>query len=294
MSNPKQQILFTTSLIALIVATPFTINKFSIPATASNVKIAQTSSTTLPTQLPVGGWLAFATKPNNNNFKYPWSPVNTKAQIAIFSDSSDDWGKVKPGTKFLALAPGLKEEVKFRKLGEEPYGCDNNATKMPTFTASKYLPEGAIWILPPGTKSNATALNLQKVNLANIPTNILPANRRKPSDARAWKAGQTTIIQQKTNNLKVKLTVLVNSQILYTETQEKYFFEGAEKSPVNLSEAQEPGISYPIGIFQLNANQPPVIAFWQPGYEGNGFTVLASVKGKIQKIEAGSAYFCAF
>ncbi|HLO84079.1 MAG TPA: hypothetical protein VK203_03560, partial [Nostocaceae cyanobacterium] len=241
-----------------------------------------------------GGWLAVATKPNKNNFKYPWSPVNSKAQIAILSEPSDEWGKVKPGTKFLALAPGLKQEVKFRKLGAEPYGCDNNATKMPTFTAAKSFPEGAVWILPSGTQSNVTALNLQPVNLATIPTNILPANRRKSSDARAWKAGQTTIIQQKTSNLKVKLTVLVNTQVIFTDNQEKYFFEGAEKTPVNLTEAQEPGISYPIGVFQLNANQPPVIAFWEPGYEGNGFTVLASVKGKIQKIEAGSAYFCAF
>lgn len=295
MTTNKRNLLLSSAFLALTATTPLLIKNLNVAASQSREIIAQSSQSVLPKQLPVGGWLAFATRPNKNGrYTFPWSPVNSKAQVAIFSDDANNWTRVKPGTSFLAITPALKQEVKFRRLGEEPYGCDDNPTKMPTFTASRPFPEGPVWLLPPGSNATATALRLEPINLAKIPTNILPANRRKPSDARAWKAGSSTILLQKQSNLKVKLTVLANSQTVFTTNLEKYFFEGADKTPVNLSKDGEPGISQPVGAFQLNANQPPVIVLWKPGYEGHSFSILASDKGKIQQTELASVYYCAF
>lgn len=291
----NKNLLLLTALLPLIASTPVFSKNLTLTPAQPKSAIAQSSQTTLPKQLPVGGWLAFGTRANKNGrFKFGFSPVNSKAQLAIFADESSDWTRVKPGTSLVAIASGLKQTVKFRRLGNEPYGCDDIPTKMGTFTASKPFSEGPIWLLPPGN-TTATALRLEAVNLTTIPTNILPANRRKPSEARAWKAGSSTIIMQKQSQFKVKLTVLANSKVIFTEEQEQYFMEGAEKTPVNLSEdVFAPGIAQPIGAFQLNANQPPVIVFWHPAYEGHGFHILASNKGRVQRIDTGSVYYCAF
>jgi hypothetical protein len=85
-------------------------------------------------------------------------PVNSQAQVAIFSE---DWIKVKPGTPLVALAPGIKLEVKFRRSAEEAYGCDNGRVKMVTFTAPKAFPADPVWLLPPGSANSATALRLE-------------------------------------------------------------------------------------------------------------------------------------
>jgi hypothetical protein len=300
MKNQKQKLWLSTALTALIATTTVLIqdvtkNQMLVTASQSGEMIAQGSQSILPKQLPVGGWLAVATRPNKQGrFKYPWSPVNAKAQVAIFTDENNNWKQVKPGTSLLGITPGLSQEIKFKRSDKEPYGCDDIPTQMATFTAARPFPEGPIWLLPPGSNPTATALRLEQLKLDKIPTNILPANRRKASDARAWKAGSSTILLQKQSSLKVKLTVLVNSQVVFTANEEKYFFTGAAKTPVNLSTDGEPGISQPVGAFQLSANQPPVIVLWEPGYEGHGFSILASVKGKMQRINQGSVYFCAF
>jgi hypothetical protein len=280
MLSRRYNLLLVSALLTLTSSTP--------PITKAS---AQNSAVVLPPQLPVTGWLAFATKSKNNSRDFSWLPVNSQAQVAIFSQ---DWIKVKSGTPLVALAPGIKQQIKFRRFAEEAYGCDNGRIKMGTFTAPKAFPGGPVWLLPPGSANNATALRLEPLKLNQLPTNILPANRRKPSDARAWKVGATTIVMQKQSNLGVKLTFLMNSKVFSTIQAEKYFFEGAEKKPVNLSEESEPGIPIPVGAFQLKPNQPPVIVLWKPGYEGNNFEVLAQINGQVQRLEVASVYSCAF
>lgn len=46
--------------------------------------------------------------------------------------------------------------------------------------------------------------------------------------------------------------------------------------------------------FQANPKSAPMIVFWQPSYEGQGYSVVASVKGKMQKVDENAIYFCAF
>lgn len=260
---------------------------------ASTLAQATTPSTNLPAQkLPIPGWLGFATVPAKSNHQFPWSPSHRNAQLVIFSE---DWAKAKPGTRLVALAPGFKQEVTFLRSSEEPYGCDGNPTTMASFSAIKPLPEGPVWILPPAAATDATAIPVSEQSLNQVPTTLLPTSQRRPSSAKAWKAGPATILLQKQSNYKVKLTLAMNNRVVFTQQAEKYAFgDEAKPIPVNLSGRVEPGIPKPVGAFQLKAGQPPVIVLWQPGYEGNSFNLLVPDGNAVKPFDAGNIYFCAY
>lgn len=267
-------------------------------AEAANIRYSESkpaiSASALPAQqLPVPGWLGFATKPTKNGrFQFPWSPTNASAQIAIFSR---DWGKVNPGTPLTAVAIGGKQAVKFQGAGKQPYGCDNTPTDMATFTAPKPFSEGAVWLLPPERANAATAVPLEPLPLNQVPVNLLPASKRQASLARAWKAGASTIVLQKQSTYKAKLTLAVNSKEVFSTEAEKYFFSGEKnKKPLDLSQPQEPGIPLPVGVFQFSGLTTPITVLWVPGYEGHSFQAIAPNQGKVQRIDVASVYYCAY
>ncbi|HEY9302283.1 MAG TPA: hypothetical protein VIQ31_39155, partial [Phormidium sp.] len=158
------------------------------------------------------------------------------------------------------------------------------------------VPEGPVWLLPERDAQTVTAIPVQKLPLAQVPANLLPRPLPKNSEVRAWKAGSIIILQRKQSAHKVKMTVAKNSQIIFNQIQEKYFFNNGEpRPPLNLATAKgEPGISEPVGVFQLKPGVTPTIVFWVPGYEGNGFTILASDGKKMKEHEGANLYFCAY
>ena len=258
---------------------------------ASTAETKQTAGN-LPTQkLPVPGWLGFATVPADSQHRFPWSPSHRDGQLVIFSD---DWAKVKPGTRLVALAPKFKQNVSFQRSAKEPYGCDGIPTTMASFSSQTRLIEGPVWILPSATATNATAVPVLEQSLARVPTSLLPANQRQSGNARAWIAGQSTILLQKQGQYKVKLTMAMNNRVVYTQQAEKYSFGEAGKEPVKLSLGFEPGIPQPIGAFQFKAGQPPVLVLWIPGYEGNSFDILAPQGNSVKRFEIQGMYFCAY
>ncbi|XWK85646.1 MAG: hypothetical protein U7127_15580 [Phormidium sp.] len=295
MISKKYWLLFSFS-IALI--TPFLIlgrtqQVFKSAATA------QTPPTTanLPKQpfLPTPGWLGLATVASGGKLQYRWSPSHPNGQAVIVSDT-EAWAKVKAGTPLVAVAPNFKQKVTFLRSSEERYGCDGVPTGMAAFSAPKRPPEGPVWLLPERDAQTATAISVQKLPLAQVPANLLPRPLPKNSEVRAWKAGSIIILQRKESAHKVKMTVANNSQIIFTQTQEKYFFNNGEpRPPLNLATAKgEPGISEPVGVVQLKPSVTPTIVFWVPGYEGNGFTILASDGKKVKEYEGASLYFCGY
>lgn len=260
---------------------------------------AQTPSTTanLPKQpfLPIPGWLGLATVAGGGRQQYPWSPAHPNGQTVIVSDT-EPWMKVKAGTPLVAVAPNFKQKVTFLRSSDERYGCDGVPTGMAAFSAPGRPPEGPVWLLLERDAQTATAISVQKLPLAQVPANLLPRPLPKNSEVRAWKAGSIIILQRKQSAHKINMTVANNSQVIFSQTQEKYFFNNGEpRPPLNLATAKgEPGISEPIGVFQLKPGVTPTIVFWVPGYEGNGFTILASDGKKMREYESASLYYCAY
>ncbi|MBD0265527.1 MAG: hypothetical protein ICV78_23250 [Tolypothrix sp. Co-bin9] len=293
----KLKLFFISGLVALISSTSVLYKSFAknqaleTSANQPQTSIAQATST-IPPQSAITGWLGFTTTTNKNGRFLPLMPVNADAQVALFSDA---WDQVKPGTSLVGIAGGIKQEVKFRRSGEELFGCDGNKTKMATFTVPKRFPEGPVWLLPGNVAKEAKSLTLQALHLSEVPTSILPVNKRKPSVARAWKAGGATLVMQKQSKDQVRLSILINSRIAYNAVEKKSYMQGGDPGPVKFPNFDRtPGIPFPIGAFQANAKSVPMIVFWQPGYEGQGYSVVASVKGKMQKVDENAIYFCAF
>jgi hypothetical protein len=296
MINKKSWLLVSVSIA--LITTPLLITERTQQELKS-AATAQTPPTTanLPKQtfLPTPGWLALATIAGGGRQQYPWSPAHPNGQAVIVSDA-EAWAKVKAGTPLVAVAPGFKQRVTFLRSSEERYGCDGIPTPMAAFSAPRRLPEGPVWLLPERDAQTATAIPVQKLPLAEVPANLLPRPLPKNSEARAWKAGSMIILQRKESAHKVKMTVANNSRIIFTQTQEKYFFNNGEpRPPLNLATAKgEPGISEPIGVFQLKPGVTPTIVFWVPGYEGNGFMILASDGKKMKEYEGANLYFCGY
>lgn len=296
MINKKYWLLLSVSIA--LITTPSLITEKTQQGFKS-AATAQTPPTTanLPKQpfLPIPGWMGLATIAGGGRQQYPWSPAHPNGQAVIVSDT-EAWAKVKVGTPLVAVAPNFKQKVTFLRSSEERYGCDGVPTGMAAFSAPRRPPEGPVWLLPERDAQTATAIPVQKLPIAQVPANLLPRPLPKSSEVRAWKAGSIIILQRKQSAHKVNMTVANNSQVIFSQIQEKYFFNNGEpRPPLNLATAKgEPGISEPIGVFQLKANVTPTIVFWVPGYEGNSFTILASDGKKMKEYEGGNLYFCAY
>jgi len=293
---PKRKSWLLFVLAPAVIASPLLtveVAQYNPKAAIATAQPSNQATSKLPPKpFPVPGWLGFASVPANAKHKFPWSPSHPSGQIVIFSDA---WSQVKPGTPLVALAPGVKQPVRFLRSSEERYGCDGVPTSMAAFSAPKKLSEGPVWVMRQQDTGTATALPMQDLPLANVPANLLPRPLPKKSDARAWKAGNVTIVLRKQSAYKAKLTLAINSRVVYSNIEEKYFFGGAEREPVNLSkDYPDPGIARPIGAFQLKAEAAPTIVLWQPGYEGHSFNIIVT-EGKTSKlVEAGQVYFCAY
>ncbi len=249
----------------------------------------------LPEQrfLEFPGWLGFGTKLQQDGpSKFPFSPTNRNAQIAMFSEQ---WSLVDPGTPVTAIAPGIEEEVTLRRWQNEPYGCNNSPTPMATFNASQSFPEGAVWVLPPSQRDAAIALPVETLALDRIPEEILKGTQRDPMQIRAWKAGETIMVLEKTGDKTAQLTVADNAGTpLYTSAVQILSMPGAYEEPIDFSRPSQPGIPQPIGAFQFQNNPVPLLVFWRSSFEGHHFEVIVSRSDRLEAIDVGSVYYCAF
>ena len=249
----------------------------------------------LPEQrfLDFPGWLGFGTKVQQNGpSEFPFSPTNREAQIAMFSEQ---WSLVDPGTPLVAIAPGIREEVTLRRWQNEPYGCDNSPTPMATFNASQTFPEGAVWVLPPSQGDAATALPLETFPIDRIPEGVLRREPPDPMQIRAWEAGETIIVLEQTSENTAMLTVADNAgTALYTNPVEILSIPGSYEEPIDFSRPVQPGISAPIGAFQFQNNPVPLLVFWRPSFEGHSFEALVPRGDRLESIDVGSVYYCAF
>jgi len=252
------------------------------------------SASNLPEQpWSVPGWLALGTKPEREGTSdYPFSPINPEAEIAIFSE---EWSAVPSDTALIALTPeGSKQEVQFRRSGEEPYGCDDLPTPMATFTNAQPLPEGGFWLLPASAADNAESVALEELPLDDLPTNLLAPEQRQATEARAWQAGNLIVLLAKQTDKQAQLTIANNSEEIFSTEVEVLEMEDVYEESLDLSGPSQPGIPQPIGVFQFDSGSQVAIALWYPSFEGHTFQVVAPTQGKMELFEAASVYYCGF
>jgi hypothetical protein len=260
--------------------------------TTADETTAQVSENLPEQPFTVPGWLGFATKEQSEGAsEYPFSPTNPEAEIAVFSD---EWSEVESGTTLIALAPGVKEDVTFRRSAQEPYGCDDTPTAMATFSAPQPLPEGAVWLLPPSQADAATAVSLEELPLDEVPETLLALDKRVPLSAKAWQAGEMTLLLERIGEDTVRLKIAQDSEEIYNTEAEILSMEAAYEEPVDLSAPFQPGIPQPVGAFQFSENAVPLIVLWTPSFEGHNFQVLVPSSGTLAPIDAAYVYYCAF
>lgn len=294
-TQPLRAIVAAMATVPLLIACPSggdspKNNSITNPPTPTT----EIPTNNLPQQpFPVPGWLAVGTKPQKEGRSdYPFSPTNPDAEIAIFSD---EWSGVPSGTTLMALTPGgLKEEVKFRRSGQEPYGCDDLPTPMATFTAAQAMPEGGFWLLPAAKADRAKAIRLVELPLSRLPSNLLPPEKRQATAARAWQGGNLIILLAKQTDKKAKLSITNNSVEIFSSSVEVLGLEGSYDEPLDLSTRYQPGIPQAIGVFQFDSSSQQAIVLWYPSFEGHHFQVVAPKEGKMELFKAGYVYSCAF
>ncbi|MCT7973932.1 hypothetical protein [Laspinema olomoucense] len=293
LSLPKPKTQISLTLLSLLLLLPG-LNSCTIPGKNSTPTIPEAEKD-LPEQrfLEFPGWLGFGTKVQQDGVsKFPFSPTSGESQIAMFSEQ---WSLVDPGTPLVAIAPGIREEVTLRRWQNEPYGCDNSPTPMATFNASQTFPEGAVWVVPPSQGDAATALTVETLPLERIPEGVL---RRDPPDAkqiRAWEAGETIIVLEQTGEKTAMLTVADNAgTALYTNPVEILSIPGSYEKPIDFSQRFQPGIPQPIGAFQFQNNAVPLLVFWRSSFEGHSFEAVVPRPDRLESVDLGSVYYCAF
>jgi hypothetical protein len=293
LSLPQPKTKLSLTLLSLLLLFPG-LNSCTIWENNATTTIPE-AERDLPEQrfLDFPGWLGFGTKVQQNGAsEFPFSPTSGEAQIAMFSEQ---WSLVDPGTPLVAIAPGMREEVTLRRWQNEPYGCDNSPTPMATFNASQTFPEGAVWVLPPSQRDAATALPLETLPLDRIPEGVLRRDPPDPALIRAWEAGETIMVLEQTSDNTALLTVADNGgNSLYTNPVEILSMPGSYEEPIDFSRPVQPGIPEPIGAFQFQNNPVPLLVFWRPSFEGHSFEALVPRGDRLESIDVGSVYYCAF
>lgn len=293
LSLPKPKTQLSLTLLSLLLMLPG-LNSCTIWNNNPTPTIPE-AERDLPEQrfLDFPGWLGFGTKVQQDGVtKFPFSPTSGEAQIAMFSEQ---WSLVDPGTPLVAIAPGIREEVTLRRWQNEPYGCNDSPTPMATFNASQTFPEGAVWVLPPSQGDAATALPVETLPLDRIPEGVLRKNPPDPKQILAWEAGETIIVLEQTSDKTAMLTVADNvGTPLYTNPVEVSSIPGSYEEPIDFSRPVQPGISAPIGAFQFQNNAIPLLVFWRPSFEGHSFEALVPRGDRLESIDVGSVYYCAF
>ena len=239
------------------------------------------------------GWLGFATVKPGAKPKAYWTPMHPKAQVVLFTDV---WKSVPAGTKVRLVSSAGPSEGTYLGTSDELYGCDGNIATFAGFASATPLPEGPVWVLPPGGTEGLTSLPVKEV-AANTLGAPLPKGKKAASkDVRAYEAGGLGFLLTKTGKLRGQLTVLFGGKKAGTSPISKGDMAGSETSPLNLYDKDEVGVPRPEAAFQLGKEGPVVVVLGMRRYEGHVFNVAVRRGDKAELLaqDSESLYFCAF
>lgn len=250
---------------------------------------------------PIPGWLGFAALSPDSAVppprKYSWTPSHPKITVALFCDESTDckdWRAVRLGTRFLAIHSGGEEEIELASVSSEPYGCEANRHWMAGFTGKNRIPEGPVWIVPASAKGEFLAPKVEEQSYQDLASFTESKIKIDPKGFKLWRVGDYRILLEKRGTIQARLQLGRDHQFFYQTFFKKALAGDWAKKPLDLSILREQfGIPHPIGAFQFKQN-PVVMVFWMPGYEGNSFLLFLADAKSVKSIEAKYMYYCAF
>jgi hypothetical protein len=224
----------------------------------------------------VPGRLAFGAVAPGSAPSLPWSPTHPEAEVVAFAA---EWPEPE-GTRYLAVAPGWADTVRYAGVTNEPYGCDGTPTALAAFDATRPAPEGPVWLAPLESDVEAVALGEARAEGA-------------ASEARAWEAGPATLDLTRLGPSGARLTLTVDGAPAWSQAYEAYAM-GEEAPPAVDFATTVPGIPRPIAAFRRAGEGLPVVVLWRPGYEGNAFDLLRADAHPIRLVEGEAVYACAY
>lgn len=227
-----------------------------------------------------GAWLGLAAH-GEGEMQDWWTPVHSEAEVLVF-DETGAWSDVPEGAPFLALTEAGEVEITFRGVEEVPYGCDGNAADFATFDAEERIDEGVVWLAP---RDNAGAL------VPNRVTDDSQSTRR-----RTWEGpGNGKVVLERTSEAKATFTFERKGKVLYTQEVERHLMEGAEDTPLDLTQDTEIGMPYPELMVLAPSRGTAWLVTRVHGYEGLSWDVIElDRRSGTTKGPWMYAYFCAF
>ncbi|AKI98394.1 hypothetical protein ATI61_12169 [Archangium gephyra] len=240
------------------------------------------------------GWLGFATvKPEVEKTRAYWTPRHPKAQVVLVTDV---WKSVPEGTKVRLVSSAGPGEGTYVGTSDVSYGCDGNKATFAGFSSDKPLPEGPVWVLPPGAAEGLTSLPVKEVSASALGAPLPKGKTAASKDVRAYEAGGLGFLLTKTGKLRGQLTVLLGGKKAGTDSLSKGEMAGSEQSPLNLYDKDEVGVPRPEAAFQLGKEGPGVVVLGIRRYEGHIFKVAVRRGDKVRLINEDYEflYFCAF
>ncbi|WNG51650.1 hypothetical protein F0U60_51685 [Archangium minus] len=267
-------------------------------ASSGSAKQARADKAPVPLPEPrwkgLPGWLGFATVKSGAKHQQYWTPEHPDARAVLFSDF---WKAVPTGTKVTLLSTAGVREGTYLGTSDVHYGCEENTATLAGFGAAEPLPEGPVWILPPGSAEGATSLPVKEVP-ANTLGVALPRGKTAASkDVRAFEAGGLSFLLTKTGKLRGQLTVYLQGRRVAAKALAKGDMAGSEKTPLNLyDDKMEVDVPRPLAAYQLGQTGPVVVVLGFRSYEGHHFMLAVRRGDKAELIleDDEALYFCAF
>jgi hypothetical protein len=274
-------------------ATPAPTPPPATPEPVDEGPAAPTAQLPAPRWKKLPGWLGFTAlepgaKPEND-----WTPAHPKARVVLFSQA---WNDVPAGARVkLVGASGTTQEGTYLGTSTERYGCEQNTATLAAFSAPHPFPEGPVWVLPPDTEG-VQAVPVRDVPLARLTAPMLKlAGVSKPQEkeVRAYETGGLTFVLAKKGPRKGLMAVF-DGRPVGTVEFDKEEREGADASPMDLSNPHEVGVPRPLAAFRFGAKGPQAVVIGTSSGKDHTFWLLPSRDPELRGIIIDRDYisFC--
>lgn len=246
------------------------------PAPVDNRAVAQAPVTVTPGE-PLGLLALVAAPARAEGIPY-WVPIAPGAGALVPAPATVPAGE----SRVVVSAAGPTATLTAGEATTVTYGCDDGSLAVTPLGGE--LPPGLAWVLPASPPPAWSP--------AAVPLVVDGASR----DEARWRAGRLTVTQTRTSDAAATLVIALDGAEVVRRTDELYFMDGAEPSPLDLTEDHRPGVPTPAAVFAIAPDGPYLVVLDESGFEGAGFTAtLVAPDGARPVEELGlGVYFCAF
>lgn len=200
----------------------------------------------------------------------PW-PVAPTAAVAL--------GQI--ADTVTLIGDGKPARYSAQPLTKIRYGCDNTLTVRPLVGPA--VPAGPVWILPDPLPTG------WQVRSVAVVSDRSPARRHTT-------IGAFTFDTERISRDRARLRVVQGSHLVHTSDHQRSVMDGADTSqPIDLT-TSIPGITEPIAAWAIAGDEPLLVVFVMPGYEGTTLRPALVDADGVRYLEDMAVYLyaCAF